>query len=118
MSSRRLFVASCLAIAATALAFSVRADIIPALKADVGLTDTEIGQIAGSGLWGFAITIVVGGVLLDNLGMGKLMTFAFLSHVAGVVMTLLAQGYWPLRNWVPTIGWAICCRIWWEFRVC
>ena len=62
MNSQRLFVASCLAIAATALAFSVRADIIPALKADFGLTDTEIGQIAGSGLWGFAITIVLGGV--------------------------------------------------------
>jgi MFS family permease len=69
MNAQRLFVASCLAIAATALAFSVRAAIIPALKADFGLTDTQIGQIAGAGLWGFAITIVVGGVLLDRLGM-------------------------------------------------
>jgi MFS family permease len=96
MNAQRLFVGSSLAIAATALAFSVRADIIPALKADFGLTDTEIGQIAGSGLWGFAITIVLGGMLLDSLGMGRLMTFAFVGHVGGVVMTLLAQGFWQL----------------------
>jgi MFS family permease len=96
MNAQRLFVGSCLAIAATALAFSVRADIIPSLKGDFGLTDTEIGQIAGAGLWGFAITIVLGGMLLDSLGMGRLMTFAFVGHVGGVVMTLLAQGFWPL----------------------
>lgn len=96
MNASRLFSASCLAIAATALAFSVRADIIPALKADLGLTDTEIGQIAGSGLWGFAITIVLGGILIDKLGMGRLMAFAFFGHVGGVGLTLLAGEFWTL----------------------
>lgn len=96
MNPSRLFNASCLAIAATALAFSVRADIIPALKIDLGLTDTEIGQVAGSGLWGFAITIVAGGILLDKFGMGKLMAFAFLGHVGGIALTLLAGEFWML----------------------
>jgi MFS family permease len=96
MNASRLFNASCLAIAATALAFSVRADIIPALKLDLGLTDTEIGQIAGAGLWGFAITIVLGGIFLDNLGMGRLMAFAFFGHAGGIALTLLAGEFWLL----------------------
>jgi len=96
VNRQRLFIASCLALIATALAFCVRADIIPALKADFGLTDTEMGQIAGSGLCGFATTIVLGSILLDKVGMAKLMTFAFGGHVAGVLFTLLAQDYWTL----------------------
>jgi hypothetical protein len=68
----RLFVACCAAPVAIAVAFSVRTDIVPALKAEFGFTDTEIGQILGAGLWGFAVTLIVGGILLDKLGMGRL----------------------------------------------
>lgn len=91
--SRRLFVASCLALVATSMAFSIRADIIPALKTDFGLTDADMGIIAGPGLWGFAITIILGGLLVDLLGMKTLLWLAFAGHVSGVVFTIFAQGY-------------------------
>ena len=50
MRARRLFLASCLALIATSMAFSIRADIIPALKTDFGLTDTQMGQIDSNAL--------------------------------------------------------------------
>src|SRR4051794_4435228 len=96
MNPRRLFIASCLALIATAMAFSIRADIIPALKAEFALTDAEVGAIAGPGLWGFAITIALGGMLVDTLGMGPLMWFAFFGHVAGTVLTIFASGFYSL----------------------
>jgi len=88
MNSRRLFVACCAAHVAIAVAFAVRTDIVPALKAQFGFTDTEMGQILGAGLWGFALTLIVGGLLLDKLGMGKLLVGAFVCHVAGTLLTV------------------------------
>lgn len=104
MNSRRLFLASCLALIATAMAFSIRADIIPALKTDFGFTDTQMGEIAGPGLWGFAITIVLGGMLVDMLGMKALMWLAFTGHVTGVLLTIFAQGYGSLYFATLLIG--------------
>src|SRR5688572_20744696 len=104
MNSRRLFIASCLALVATSMAFSIRADIIPALKTDFGLTDSQMGQIAGPGLWGFAITIVLGGMLVDMVGMKAILALAFLGHLAGVVLTIFAQGYTSLYIATLLIG--------------
>lgn len=104
MHPRRLFLASCLALIATAMAFSIRADIIPALKMEFALTDAEMGAIAGPGLWGFAITIALGGMLVDTLGMGPLLWFAFFGHVLGVVLTIFAQGYASLYAATLLIG--------------
>lgn len=104
MKEKRLFIASCLALVATSMAFSIRADIIPALKTDFGFNDTEMGLIAGPGLWGFAITIVLGGMLLDAVGMKALMIAAFVGHVAGVILTIFAQGYQSLYFATLLIG--------------
>jgi len=104
LPARRLFLASCLALIATSMAFSIRADIIPALKTDFGFTDTQMGQIAGPGLWGFAITIVLGGMLVDMLGMKALMWLAFSGHLLGVVLTIFSQGYGSLYFATLLIG--------------
>lgn len=104
MKEKRLFIASCLALVATSMAFSIRADIIPALKTDFGFTDTEMGMIAGPGLWGFAITIVLGGMIVDAIGMKALMITAFLGHVTGVILTIFAQGYSSLYFATLLIG--------------
>lgn len=96
MDSRRLFTASCLALVATSMAFSIRADIIPLLKHDFALNDLQMGQIVGPGLWGFAITIIFGGLLVDSLGMSRLMKLAFVGHVLGTLMTIFATGFTTL----------------------
>ncbi len=101
MRERRLFVASCLALIATSMAFSIRADIIPALKTDFGFTDSQMGLAAGPGLWGFAITIVLGGMIVDFIGMKALLYLAFAGHVAGTVLTIFSTGFTSL--WTATL---------------
>lgn len=96
MDPRRLFTASCLALVATSMAFSIRADIIPLLKHDFALNDFQMGQIVGPGLWGFAITIIFGGFLVDYFGMSRLLKLAFLGHVAGTLLTIFATGFGTL----------------------
>lgn len=86
------------------MAFSIRADIIPALQQDFGFTATQMGQIAGPGLWGFTITIVLGGLLVDLLGMRKILFLAFWGHISGVFLTIFATGYWSLFLGTLLIG--------------
>jgi len=93
MNQRRLFIASCLALIATAMAFSIRTDIVPQLKGDFGFTDTEMGSLMGPGVWGFTITIVLGGLLVDSIGMKTLLGVAFLGHVGGVALTILSRNF-------------------------
>ncbi len=90
MNQTRLFVGSCFALVSTALAFSLRGDIVGDLKREFGLSDGQIGEIIGPGLWGFAITIIITGMILDKVGMKRLMVLAFIGHVVGVLMTIFA----------------------------
>lgn len=101
MNQRRLFLASCLALIATSMAFSIRTDIVPQLKGDFGFTDTQMGTLMGPGVWGFAITIVLGGFLVDMLGMKRLLGLAFFGHVGGILMTLTSKNFESL--WFATL---------------
>ena len=47
-----------------------------------GLDETQKGQIFGVGLWPFAISIVLFSLIIDRIGYGKAMAFAFFCHVA------------------------------------
>lgn len=96
MNQRKLFLASCIALVVDAMAFAIRADVIPLMKLEFGFTDTQMGQVIGPGLWGFTITVVLGGFLLDILGMRKLMIMAFFAHLIGIAGTLFASGYTSL----------------------
>jgi predicted MFS family arabinose efflux permease len=104
MNQRRLFIASCLALIATSMAFSIRADIIPGLKADFGFTDTQMGTMVGPGLWGFTITIVLGGFLVDAFGMRRLLGMAFFGHVGGTLLTITASSFTQLYLATLMIG--------------
>src|SRR4051812_2404113 len=76
MNQRRLFVASCVALIATAMTFAIRGDIMSDFERDFGLTKTDVGWIAGAAFWGFGLSILVGGPLCDLLGMGTLLRLA------------------------------------------
>ncbi len=104
MSQRKLFIASCFALVATSMAFSIRTDIVPQLKGDFGFTDTQMGSLMGPGVWGFAITIVLGGFLVDTLGMKRLLSLAFLGHVTGIALTILATSFTSLYYATLIIG--------------
>ncbi len=92
----QLFVASCLALLVTSLSFGIRAGILDRLGVQFHLNTSELATIAGTAFWGFPLAIVIGGVLVDVIGMKRFLTFAFFLHLLGIVLTIFATGYWTL----------------------
>lgn len=98
--SGRLFLASCLSLIATSVAFAVIGDIMGPLKTAFVLTNEQVGSIGGAALWGFTLSIIVLGPLCDLLGMRNLLRFAFVCHLAGPLLMMFAKpgpnGFWTL----------------------
>lgn len=92
----KLFWASCLALLVTALSFGIRAGIMNKLGTDFSLTTQQLGVITAAAFWGFPLAIVVGGFIVDIIGMKKLLVMAFVLHLAGILLTVFATGYWTL----------------------
>jgi MFS family permease len=101
---RRLFVASCIALIATAVTFAIRGDILGDLRAAFSLSNEELGKAAGAWAYGFTLSIFIGGQLVDVLGMGRIAALAFLMHVLGVALTIFAGGFWTLFAGTLSIG--------------
>ena len=93
MNQRRLFVASCVALVATAMTFAIRGDIMSDFERDFALTKTDVGWIAGAAFWGFGLSILLGGPLCDLLGMGTLLRLAAAGHIAGTMATIAAPSF-------------------------
>ncbi len=91
-NAKRLLWAGFFAIFASGVGFSVRGGILGIWAAKYGFTQTELGGISGAGLTGFGIIILLGSLVADRIGYGKLMGLAFLMHVLSAVMQL-ATGY-------------------------
>jgi MFS family permease len=98
--NRLLFVGCFLALIATAFGFIVRAMLIDTWGEQFNLSETQKGEILGVGLWPFAISIVLFSLVIDRIGYGRAMVFAFACHVTSAVVTIFAKGYWGL--WIGT----------------
>jgi MFS family permease len=92
----QLFNASCVALVVTALAFATRGSFVQAWAAEFHLTHTEVGWIVGTAFWGFTLAMVFGGPLVDIIGIGRIISIAFFCHVAGIILTIIATGFWSL----------------------
>lgn len=92
----KLFVASCLALLVTGLSFGIRAGILGTLGTDFKLNAEQLGTIAATAFWGFPLAVVIGGMVVDIIGMKKLLILAFIFHIAGIALTVFATGYWSL----------------------
>lgn len=101
---RRLFIASCIALIATAMSFAIRADILGALGDTLALNKEQLGLATGVWAFGFTLSIFFGGQLVDFLGMGKILALAFLAHVAGIFLTIFTNGFWMLFAGTLSIG--------------
>ncbi len=95
-SKMKLFRACFVALMATSFGFMLRAMLITEWGVEFNLTKTQMGEIMGVGLWPFALSIVLFSLIIDKIGNGRAMVFAFVCHVSSVVITLLANGYWML----------------------
>lgn len=93
---RWLFWACFISLIATAFGFIVRTQVIDIWGEQFNLTETQKGEIFGVGLWPFAISIVLFSLVVDRVGYGKAMLFAFVCHVSSAIVTITAQGYWGL----------------------
>ena len=98
-----LFSACFVALVATAFAFMLRMLIMPEWQAAFGLSETEMGTLFGAGLWPFGVSIVLFSLIIDRIGYGKAMIFAFACHVAFAFMTIFADGY-SMLYWGSVIG--------------
>lgn len=87
---------SCLALVVTALSFSLRAGILVQLGDEFGLSGTQLGWINGVAFLGFPIAIFVGGLVYNEVGPKRLMIIALVGHVAGILLTAGANGFWLL----------------------
>src|SRR5437588_4991559 len=90
MNPRRLFVASCIALVASAFSFVIRGDILPALGQTFDLSQTTRGAIAGAAFLGMAVSMLVGAPLCDHFGMKRMLGMAFGSHVLGTLLTIFS----------------------------
>ncbi len=92
----QLFVASCLALLVTSLSFGIRAGILGRLGVQFELNATQLGTIAATAFWGFPLAVIIGGFVVDVIGMKRLLLVAFVFHLAGILLTIFAGGYWSL----------------------
>ncbi len=92
----KLFVASCLALLVTSLSFGIRAGILNRLGVEFHLDNAQLGTIAATAFWGFPLAVIIGGMIVDVIGMKRLLVMAFLFHLIGIVLTIFANGFWSL----------------------
>lgn len=91
ISKNRLFTASCIALIVTSMTFAIRARLETVFGPEgVGLTLEQIGYAFTPAFWGFTLAMIIGGPLVDSLGIRKITWFAFISHFLGIILTLFA----------------------------
>jgi MFS family permease len=103
-NASRLFLGSCMALIVTAMTFAIRAQLEPAFMQEFGLNSADIGFAFGPAFWGFTVAMVIGGPLVDFMGMKRIVGLAFVCHALGIGMTLSATGFWSLFTAVLFTG--------------
>jgi MFS family permease len=89
-NAKRLLFAGFMAILAAGIGFGIRGGILANWGADFGFTGGQLGAIGGAGFTGFCFGIIIGGVIVDKIGYGKLVVAAFLFHVLSAFVTFAA----------------------------
>ena len=85
-----------IALVATSFAFIIRVMLMGDWQVHFGLSETQKGEIFGAGLWPFGVSIVLFSLIIDRLGYGKAMAFAFICHFVSAILLVAAKGYWYL----------------------
>src|SRR6266581_5940417 len=72
-NANRLLWAGFMAILAAGVGFSIRGGILGDWGTQFGFTQSDLGNITGGGLTGFGLIILLGALVADKVGYGKLM---------------------------------------------
>ena len=95
-----------MALIPTGASFALLGNVLGQLKEEFILTNAHVGFIAGAGIWGMAISLLVLGPLLEGFGMKKGTIAAFCGHVLGLVLIIAAAPFAGsgLGFWLLTLG--------------
>jgi len=86
-NASRLLWAGFMAILAAGVGFAIRGAIMGTWGTIYKFTGLEVGLINGAGFTGFCFGIIIGGVIVDKIGYGKLVITAFALHVLSAAVT-------------------------------
>jgi len=90
-NAHRLLWAGFMAILAAGVGFAIRGGILDNWREQFGFTASQVGQITGAGLTGFCFGIIIGGVIVDKIGYGKLVALALAGHILSALVTFSAS---------------------------
>jgi MFS family permease len=96
VNTKRLFIASCLALLVTAITFAIRAKIEGVFTDDYGLTKEQVGRAFGPAFWGFAVAMFAGGYFIDIVKTKTIVWAAFAMHLIGIVLLIMAKDFTSL----------------------
>lgn len=91
--NKKLFWGCFIALVATSFGFIARALTENEWGAEFNLSQTQIGEILGAGLWPFAISIVLFSLVIDYIGYKAAMWFGVVCHTLSTVLILMAENY-------------------------
>jgi len=91
-NANRLLFAGFMAILAAGLGFAIRNGIGAAWGKEFGFTNLQTGLIGGAGFSGFCFGIIIGGIIVDRIGYGKLIIAAFIFHILSAAISLVPTG--------------------------
>ncbi len=92
----RLFWGCFIALVATSFGFIARVLTSNDWGTEFGLSETQIGEILGVGLWPFAISIVLFSLIIDKIGYKVAMWFGFACHIVSTILIVMANDYWMM----------------------
>jgi len=90
-NASRLLWAGFMAILAAGVGFALRNGILGAWAAEFHFNESQLGAIGGAGFSGFCFGIIIGGVIVDKLGYGKLVALALIGHIISAIVTFGAN---------------------------
>ena len=91
-NASRLLWAGFTAILAAGVGFGVRGGLFSVWEEAFNLNGAQLGAISlGAGFISFCFGIIIGGVIVDKIGYGKLVIAAFLLHVLSAFVTFAAK---------------------------
>ncbi|SDQ17565.1 MFS transporter [Flagellimonas zhangzhouensis] len=106
VNKKQLFLAACISLVVTSMTFAIRAGILTQLGEEFGISNQQLGWINSMAFLGFPLAMIFGGLLYNKIGARKLMVTAFVCHLLGLVLTIVAGGFWTLIISTFFIGFA------------
>jgi len=106
-NAKRLLIAGFMAIFAAGVGMGIRNGILDNWGREFGFTSGQLGDIMGAAFLGFCPGIILGGVICDKVGYGKLVIAAFALHVLSAFVTFAAVGGQPQTTAYNLLYWGM-----------